>query len=278
MNGMTPDLEAPALSAEIPGALGKLEATRRELKGFHIWLGLASLVLWELTLAATLILADWLWVLPAFVRGLGLLAMVAVAVILHFRAHRRYSRDQAAAEAEAHFPELGQRLRTVVDYAEPSGEAVPASPGLLRALGRDTDHRTAGLDFRKLIPWAAFERRAVVLFLAASFGIVALFVSPGLQTAALRMLLLPAYYTTLEVKPGDVTLKAGDELKLTVTLGGRPVSTARWFYRETKNAPEWISASLAPAPLRLAPPSQRRERHRPLVGTLTTSLKDCQTD
>ncbi|MFI5454522.1 MAG: DUF4175 family protein [Isosphaerales bacterium] len=278
MNGMTPDLEVPALSAEIPGVLGKLEATRRELKVFHIWLGLASLVLWELTLAAALILADWLWVLPSVVRGLGLLAMVAVAVILHLRAHRRYSRDQAAADAEAHFPELGQRLRTVVDYAEPGGESVPASPGLLRALGRDTDHRTAGLDFRKLIPWTTFGRRAVVLFFAASFGIVALFLSPGLRTAALRMLLLPVHYTTLDVKPGDLTLKAGDELKLNVTLSGRPVSSAHWFYREKKSGRGWISASLAPTRSPLAAPSQGRERDRPLVGLLTSSLKDCQTD
>jgi len=278
MNLMTPEREVPALAAEVPGALGKLEATRRERKRFRIWLEVASLLLGELFLAATFILADWMWVLPAFVRGLGLVAMVALAVTLHFRAHRQYSRDQAAAEAEAHFPELGQRLRTVVDYAEPRGEIVPASPGLLRALGRDTDHRTAGLDFRKLVPWAAFERRAVVLFLTTSFGIVALFASPGLRTSALRMLLRPVHYTTLEVEPGDLTLKAGDELTLKVTLSGRPVPSAHWFYREKKSDRGWISASLAPAPPPSAPPSQGRDRDGPLVGTLSTSLKDCQTD
>ena len=108
---------------------------------------------------------------------------------------------------EAHFPELGQRLRTVVEYAQPAPDTVPASPGLLKALRRDTDRRTAGLDFRELVPWAAFERRAVVLFLAAAFGLVTLLVSPGLRTAALRMLLLPVHYTSLKVEPGDLTVE-----------------------------------------------------------------------
>jgi len=278
MKGMTPDLELPAPSFEVPGVLGKLEATRRELKGFRIWLGLASLLLGVLALAAALILADWIWVLPAFVRGLGLLTMVALALFLHFRAHRQYSRDQAAAEVEAHFPELGQRLRTVIEYAGPSGDSVPASAGLLTALRRDTDHRTVGLDFRKLVPWARFERRAVVSFLAVSFGIAALFASAGLRTAALRMLLLPVHYTTLEVEPGDLTMKAGDELKLKVILSGRPVPTAHWFYRQKKSDREWISAALAPAPPPLTPPSQGGERDRALVGALTTSLEDCQAD
>jgi hypothetical protein len=210
MSGFTPDL--PAFAAEIPSVLEKLEATRRELRGYRIWLWLASLLLWEFALAAGLILADWMWVLPAAVRGLGLVAMAGLVVVPIFRAGRRYERNQAAAEVEAHFPELGQRVRTVVEYAAPGAEYFPASPGLLVALGRDTDRRTAGLDFRKLIPWATFERRAVALFLAAASGIIALVASPGFRTAALRMLLIPVHYTTLAVEPGDVTLKAGDEL------------------------------------------------------------------
>ncbi len=271
MSGITLDREAPALAAEIPGVLGKLEATRRDLRGYRIWLALASLLLTELALAAALILADWIWVLPATVRGLGLMAMAALLFLPFFRRRPRYGRDQAAAEVEAYFPELGQRLRTVVEYASPGTRPIPASPGLVRALGRDTDHRSAGLDFQKLVPWARFERRVVVLCLAVVFGIVALFASPGLRTAALRMLLIPAHYTTLAVAPGDLTLKAGEELKLEVTLSGRPVSSAAWFYREQNKGPEWISAPLSPGQVAEKPAL-------PLVGTLTAGLKDCQAD
>jgi hypothetical protein len=272
MQAMTTDSEGQALSVQVPGVLGKLEATRRELKRSRMWLGLATILLGELLLGAVFILADWMWVLPPFVRGMGLLAMVALAVFLHFRMRHQWNSDQAAAEVEAHFTELGQRLRTVVEYAEPRRAPIPASPGLVRALGRDTDKRTAGLDFRKLVPWAPFERRAIGLFFATVFGIIVLLMNPELRTAAIRTLFLrPLHYTTIEVEPGDSTVKAGDELKLKVTLSGRPVKAAHWFYRETKSASNWISASLAPDP-------GTDEPAKLLAGTLTTSLKDCQAD
>ena len=54
MSGMTPDLEVPALAGEIPSVLEKLEATLRELKGYRIWHGLASILLAELALAAVM--------------------------------------------------------------------------------------------------------------------------------------------------------------------------------------------------------------------------------
>ena len=105
MSGITPDL--PAFAAEIPNVLEKLEATRREFKGFRIWLWLASVLLWEFALASGLILADWMWVLPASVRGLGLMAMAGLVVVPLFRARRRFERHkQAASEVESHFPEL----------------------------------------------------------------------------------------------------------------------------------------------------------------------------
>ena len=182
-----------------------------------------------------------------------------------------HDRAGSAAAAEAQFPELGQRLRTIVEYAQPAPDTVPASRGLLKALRRDTDRRVAGLDFRTLVPWAAFERRAVMLFFAAACGVVGLLVSPGLRTAFLRMLLVPAHYTDLKVAPGDLTLKAGQELKLDATLSGRPVSSASWSYRMRAGAGKWVTASLAPA---IAPGESRQ----PLIGILTASLRDCQAD
>jgi Domain of unknown function (DUF4175) len=252
---------------ESAGALGKLDATRRELLRFQFWLGLARVLTAVVALAATLIVADWRWVLPTAIRALGLVAMAVLALFLFFRSRRPLDRLGPAAAAEAHFPELGQRLRTVVEYAEPAPDTVPASPGLLKALHRDTDRRTSELDFRDLIPWAAFERRAVALFLAAAFGLIALFASPGFRTAALRMLLLPFYYTSLTVEPGDLTLKAGSELKLDATVSGRPVARASWSYRKNEGGGRWITASLAAG-----------KPGEPLIGTLSASLKNCQTD
>ena len=157
-------------------------------------------------------------------------------MVVLLRDRRRIDRASAAADVENHYPELGQRLRTVVEYAEPAPDTVPASPGLIAALGRDTDRLTSGLEFQKLVPWASFERRAVGLFLVSTIGLVGMFASPGLRTAALRMLLMPVHYTSLNVEPGNVTVKAGEELALKVALAGRPVRAASWSYRQQGGA------------------------------------------
>ena len=271
---MTPIATDPNLtsaSLESLGALSKLDATRREMLKFHFWLGLARILLAGFAVASALVLADWMWVLPTAVRALGLAAMAALALFLIFRARRPLDRVGSAAAVEAHFPELGQRLRTVVEYAQPAPDTVPASPGLLKALDRDTDRRVSGLDFRELVPWPMFERRAIALFLTAAVGLITLLFSHGLRTAAQRMLLFPAHYTSLKVEPGDLILKAGHELKLDATLSGRPVASASWSYRTKNGGGRWITASLAAyrAPDRPA---------KPLIGTLSASLKDCQAD
>ena len=150
---------------ESSAVLTKLEGTRREWLRFERWLGLTRVLIVELAIGAAFVIADWTWVLPTAVRAIGLSTMAIVGpwLIIWFR--RPLDPADTAAQVEAHFPDLGQRLRTVVEYAEPAPDTVPASPGLIRALNRDTDRRVSGLDFRALIPWAAFERRAAHLVL-----------------------------------------------------------------------------------------------------------------
>jgi hypothetical protein len=271
---MTPIATGPNLTSaglDSSGALSKLDATRREMFKFQFWLGLIHILLAEFAFGTALILADWIWVLPTAVRALGLAAMAALAVFLIFRSRRPLDRAGSAAVVEAHFPELGKRLRTVVEYAQPAVDTVPASPGLLKALDRDTDRRVSGLNFRELVPWPAFERRAVALFITGAVGLITVLVFPGLRTAALRILLLPSHYTSLKVEPGDLTLKAGQELKLDATLSGRPVPSASWSYRTNHGDGRWITIALA-ADRTPGKPA------KPLIGTLSASLKDCQTD
>jgi hypothetical protein len=271
MTTIATNLDVMGGDGEPSGVLTKLEATRLEWLRFERWLLLARVLLVELVVGAALVMADWAWVLPTGARAVGLLGMAAVALGLIVRLRRPLDRAGSAARVEAHFPDLGQRLRTIVEYAQPAPNTAPASPGLLKALKRDTDRRVSQLDFRVLIPWAAFERRAVILFFATTVGLITLLISPELRTAALRMLLLPVQYTTLKVEPGDLTLTAGHELKLDATLSGRPVAAASWSYRTKVDAGHWITASLAPA-------TTLGQRRQPLIGTLSATLKDCQTD
>jgi Domain of unknown function (DUF4175) len=270
MSGITAATNAKPPFGEIPGALGRLEQARTEQSRFRVWLGLASFFLGAMGILALCMVIDWMWVVPTWVRALGLPALVGLAVLVVVRSRRPYGSPQAAVDAEQHFPALGQRLRTLLQYADPDTAPVPASPGLLRALARQTDKQTAQLDFRKLVPWAVFERTAIGLFLGTIVTVVALFASPSLRTAALRMLLLPAHYTTMRVEPGESTLKAGETLKLSVTLDGRPVKSAQWFERK-KRGGDWISRSLAPE-------AEPGTAAKPLVGLLTANVDDCQED
>ncbi len=75
-----------------------------------------------------------MWVRPTAVRGLGFVAMIGVGLFELLRSRRPIDRAAAAADVETHFPELGQRLRTVVEYADPAPDTVPASAGLIKAL------------------------------------------------------------------------------------------------------------------------------------------------
>jgi hypothetical protein len=271
MTAMTSDLNAPHPPIEVPGVLGRLEATRGQIKASRAWTGAVTFFLGALAITVAFMLADWFFVLPPAIRGLIVPALFGLAVSILFRTFRPYAPSSAAALVEASFPTLGQRIRTLIQYHGPSAKATMASPALLRALGRETDEKTAGLDFRKIVPWAKFERRAVGLVFAFLASVIGLFLVPSLRTAALRMMFLPAHYTTMTVEPGDLTLKAGEELKLHVTLSGRPVSSAHWLYREQASGADWTSVSLPPD-------REGKQPAKPLIGTIDASLKDCQAD
>src|SRR5207253_10588741 len=66
------------------------------------------------------------------------------------------------------------------------------------------------------------------------------------RVAALRSLLLPAQYTQLAVKPGDHTIKIGQDFTLEATLTGRPVADATLHYRAVGTDEDWTKLSLAP--------------------------------
>ena len=183
---------------EFPGVVSRLEQARNEQMRFRLWLGLASFFLGAFGILSVFMLVDWMWVVPAGLRLLALPALAGFAVALVAQSQRPYDKPEAAADAETQFPELGQRVRTVLQYADPASKPVPASPGLLRALARQTDHLAAALDFRKLIPWPIFERRAIGVFLVSVIALVTLLASPSLRIAALRMLFFPAQYTTMQ--------------------------------------------------------------------------------
>jgi hypothetical protein len=216
--------------------------------------------------------ADWLLVLPTSVRAAGLLAIAAVAGVLLWRGlvmpRWAFGRQDAAAEVETAFPDLGQRVRTTLEYADPSPKTMPAAPGLVEALATDTDRRTNPLNFHRLIPWRSLWRPVAGLVCLAALSGTLLILSGGVRTAALRLFLAPIGYTQLTVKPGDQTLKVGSDLTVQATLTGRPVRSAELQYRPAGSSEDWTKLSLAPPDL----------VGTKLLGTLETTLKNRQDD
>ncbi len=258
-----------------PGLVDRLETTRQSMRRFQLRSVLLRVVLVELCLAGLLAFADWLWVLSTPTRTAGLVVLALAAAVLFYRgviaSRRRFGREEAAAEVESSFPELGQRVRTTVEYVEPTPATTPASPELVFALATDTERRTRGLNFLRVIPWRS------LIWLQAAVALVAL-VYAGLliwdrelRVAALRCLLLPVHYTQLDVQPGDKALKVGADLSIQANVTGRPVATVDLLYREAGSGNEWTRRSLAPE-------DGTSDAKRKLLGNLETTLTDYQED
>ena len=134
----------------------------------------------------------------------------------------------------------------MVEYAQPGPETAPASPGLVRALLDETDERTSGLDYQRVIPWPALRRSLTLLGLTLMPVILVCSSGPICARPHCGRCFFEQSYTTLKVEPGDTTVHAGDNLDVAVTLAGRPVRTARWLYRKAGDPGDWTSADLAP--------------------------------
>lgn len=251
------------------GLIERLEATRTDMRTFQRARCLLTTGLIVLLLAGLLAAADWLWILGTSIRAGGLIFLGGVAVVLLVRgllARRSFGRPDAAVEVETAFPQLGQRVRTALEYTEPTPATMPATPGLVSVLATDADRSTRSLDFHGLVPW-----RWLRLLRAALAGVLALFAvllltSGEWRTAALRLFLVPVHYTQLDVAPGDHAVQVGGELKVQATLSGRPVSSAVLQFRKAAREEEWTSLPFAP------------DAGPKLLGTLETTLQNCQDD
>jgi hypothetical protein len=254
--------------------LGKVEAARAGLIRYRV--ARALLVLGGCLLAGLTVLVgiDWAVELPNGIRLLGLGAVVAGAALWAsrpwLRGGRGLPRTVAAAQVEARYRGLGQRVQTAVEYAEPSAGSAPARPGLVAALEADTAKRLQWVRPDHVPPWASLRWPTRALAVAAILCLALLWQDPERMTALGRVLGLPWYYSTLSVSPGDQTVKAGEALQIAAVVSGRPVKTARWL-RRTAGSGDWIPAPLMPAGL--APDAPQLPQ---LVGSLTATLPYCQ--
>lgn len=202
-----------------------------------IWLQARRVQLWQavcwallaaLAGVALLAAADYVWELPRAWRVVAMtttgVASLGVALWLSVRSLRRWRRNTTASAIERVFPQLGQRIRTTVQYGDLSSDEIQASGvtgALVTALEDDTVRRAQPLPLDAVIPWKSL---AFASLLAAGVGLLLAGASAfdwQWRIAAQRALLGEEPYTRLTIKPGDVTVKEGESVPVEIIAEGR---------------------------------------------------------
>jgi hypothetical protein len=177
---------------------------------------------------AALAAADYRLELPWNVRAAGLITvLVATLVVLSARVIvplRWWTKRRTAAEIEDCFPQLGQRIRTVVQYAglpELVIHAEGVTPSLVDALEEDTELQALPLPLDRVVPWRRVWAVGVLAAMPVIILLAAAATDPEWRIALQRALLSRRAYTTLAVAPGDLTIEQGQAVPISVELLGR---------------------------------------------------------
>ena len=272
-HGPAAPLAPPRASTDL---VCRVEATRQDWRRMLRIHAAVRVGLAVLAVASLIAWADWLWVLETPTRlgawGLGMIVVILLAAHRRSAMRAAVSRQHAAAEIENAFPDLGQRICTTLEYADPTPETMPAWPSLVTALSRETSDRTRGLDFQQVVPWRRLLRPAAVLAGLVLVALVLLAASSEARIAAARLFLFPLQYTQLTVEPGNDEVKAGTDVTIRAILSGRTVSRVELLQRKAGQEQDWTGVSFLP--------DQQPDEAEPapVTGTLETTLKDCQDD
>ena len=215
----------------------RVEKTRRQCHHFLLLRAAVWTLLVVLIVGGLLATADYYWVFSQTIRQANwVLAAVFVAALAVWRVvHSRRTaidRIDTAAEIETAFPDLGQRICTTLEYAEPTSSTMPAWPSLVRALTTDTEERTEPLDFTQVVPWRRLRLPSWAAAVLTAGFIAAIVVWPSARIAAMRLFLIPVHYTQLEVEPGNQSIKFGHDVEIRATISGRPVTKVELHTRK----------------------------------------------
>ncbi len=177
---------------------------------------------------ALLTLADYRLELPWNTRAVGLVGVLVATLIMFWSRVisplRWWTRRRTATEIESRFPQLGQRIRTVVQYAgltETSLHAEGVTPSLVDALEEDTEIQAEPLPLDRIVPWRRIWAIAALAALPALMLIIATTTDREWRIALQRALLSRRPYTTLTVAPGNLTVEQGDDVPIVVARGGQ---------------------------------------------------------
>ena len=221
-----------ASGLDFPTFYDRFEDLRRRLRQHLGWQTVTILAICSLLGFLAVAGLDYRYELPWILRAIGLGATSLVGLVLSgwllVAGLRSWTRYRTASAIERRFPELGQRVRTTVEFRGHSPEqlkSVGVAPGLVRALEMEAAVSTLPLPLEHLIP----VRRLIALTGLAAL-IVGFVASTGMwnsdwQTALRRALLADEPFTQLSLLVQDTTVDRGNPVSLSASVRGRPRET-----------------------------------------------------
>ena len=199
-----------------------------------------------------LAVADYLLELDRSARVVSLGAMLGAVGLFAgnslWRTMRRWSQPTTAAEIEEAFPQLGQSVRTTVQFGAMPLEQVQSegvATTLVTALAEQTHQQALPLTIEDVVPLKKLG--LIACGLAAAFAVVAGASSVDWEwrNATSRAVLSDVPYRQLEVLPGDQTVDEGNGLTIDVTLIGRTNREVMLLTRPAgKTEAEWTERKL----------------------------------
>ena len=182
--------------------------------------------------------SDYWWELDRTLRqaSLAAIAMVAVAYALRslIRLSHVWSTSTTAAEIEQTFPELGQSIRTSVQFGSMNAMQVQAegvATSLVTALVEETHRRALPLTIEDVIPTHRLWFIAGTLAACVIGCLTVTSFDWEWRTAATRTLLNDVRYRDLLVEPGNQIVDEGATVQLSAKLIGRSNRTVVLYSR-----------------------------------------------
>ena len=178
----------------------------------------------------------------------GLLMSSSAAIFLGWKRWiASYTLSQAAVDAEAQLEQLGQRLRTTLDYDQPNRHPAAASPVLVAALHRESHQVAERADWDGAVDSRPLMKAITMAAAVACVWLFGLIASPEFRIAAARAFLLPVEYTTVTYSPQTTTVRSGESVTVKAEVTGRPIESAQLRYRPADSQDNWQTMDLVPA-------------------------------
>lgn len=237
----------------------KLDDVAAEVRRLRVLRGASWFAAVTFALPLLFVALDVLLDLSPLVRGLMLGGWVAVCAFLGWWLVVRRTRGEIpprelAAAVEREFPNLAERLSTLVELSE-HADAGNGSRGMIAVLAKETEKRAKKLNFGKVAPTGFSLRLAGFAVLVGLLAVTPLF---AFREAGdrVRRLVLPWYTPPVEV-PYTLTVSSGNP----VVKRGEPVTLSAYLEKTKPEAELPTSATLV---YRVV--GQSEERRLPMSG------------